>query len=170
LSEAKRSSELFESGVRAKLVFPILLFISLTEESANMKTNCAAVLKGIACVLGVAMLMMVESSDALNCYSCGGAFGVSGDSCYNVNPNVTSISTCGSGTNQCQTVTSALSVTRSCGNSNSGCTLGVCTYICSTNLCNTQNAAPTSVLRSNTGLFAILTISALALAMSGKFA
>jgi len=138
-----------------------------------MKSNCAAVLKGVACVLGVSMLMMVQSSDALNCYSCTGAFGL-GDSCYNVNPNATSTSTCATG-DQCQTViTIGSTVQRSCGSSSSGCygisPVTYCTYVCNTNLCNTQNAAPNAVLRSSIGLFAMLSTSALALIMSGKFA
>ena len=56
-------------------------------------------------------------------------------------------------------------ITRSCAvvSPSSGCTVGICTYLCSTNLCNTQGNASNAKVSGSFALIAALMAAAWAL-------
>jgi len=104
-----------------------------------MKTQCIAVAAAVILMLGVA--------EGLICYSCND---VTAGSCRNID-STSAYTTCTSGYTQCTTSYTVAVLNRGCAGPNvtTSCSFAnvQCTYVCSTDKCNTQgiNAAPRSV-------------------------
>jgi len=104
-----------------------------------MKTQCIAVAAAVILMLGVA--------EGLICYSCND---FTAGSCRNID-STSATTTCTAGYTQCTTSYAVGVINRGCAGANvtASCSWGnvACTYVCSTDRCNTQgvNAAPRSV-------------------------
>lgn len=117
----------------------------------------------------VAMMMMIQSSEALTCYSCSGSVGVS-DDCYQPNER-TKKDVCTAGSNYCHTVfASANSINRGCTNSTqSSCqsfAVYWCEYVCNTDMCNSRTSSATHTIAGT----ALIATAALALLATRRFA
>jgi len=105
-----------------------------------MKTQCIAVAAAVILMLGVA--------EGLICYSCND---VTAGSCRNID-STSAYTTCTSGYTQCTTSYTVAVLNRGCAGPNvtTSCSFAnvQCTYVCSTDKCNTQgiNAAPSQRL------------------------
>jgi len=114
---------------------------------------------------GLVILLMAESSAAINCYNCVGWT----SPCNNVSSS-TPTQTCPAGTFQCQTIFALGVYYRSCANVTASSCYGIggaqyCTYVCnSTDYCNTFSTASSTFTSINALLTAL--IAALAFLVS----